>query len=69
MKTNFLHNTPFYLQLDVHHVSARFIGHLQSHIDVSTWNCLVVTTVVVLTVIKIIIIKILVVLKIWLEYN
>jgi hypothetical protein len=38
IKTNLLHNTPFYLQLDVQPVSARFIGRHQGVVnsDVST---------------------------------
>ena len=56
IKTNFLHNTPFYLQLGLQHVSARFIGHLQEVIDSGLKLELsnVVTIVVVFTIIKII---------------
>jgi hypothetical protein len=38
IKTNLLHNTPVYWQLDLQHVSAQFIGHLQAVIssDVAT---------------------------------
>jgi hypothetical protein len=39
---NLLHNINFYLQLDLQHVSAGFIGHLQrvTYSHVSTENCL-----------------------------